>query len=200
LELDALSPIADYTTADYAAVLDRGNLKDVDVLKELVRKSVVPARQYVNTKIFGECINQVRRMEAAIVCLSSAQSTCKATASTRQDVDHLVSRYRFFGLPRFTWLPAKMKEELPAYRAAVATIKPLEERGDAEGNETSDVRAWWKSQRGDLRAWASVLRAVLCHAPNSCPGARVQYPERLHRRRPVQRVRGLRKGYGDGPV
>jgi hypothetical protein len=39
-------------------------------------------------------------------------------------VDHLVSRYRFFGLPRFTGLPAKMKEELLAYRAAVAMIKP----------------------------------------------------------------------------
>jgi hypothetical protein len=38
------------------------------------------------------------------------------------DVDPLVSRYRFFGLPRFTGLPAKMKEELPAYRAAVAMI------------------------------------------------------------------------------
>jgi hypothetical protein len=52
---------------------------------------------------------------------SSAKSTCKAT------VDHLVSRYRFFGLPRFTGLPAKLKEELPAYRATVAMIKPLEE-------------------------------------------------------------------------
>ena len=35
------------------------------------------------------------------------------------DVDRLVSRYRFFGLSLFTGLPAKMKEELPAYRAAV---------------------------------------------------------------------------------
>jgi hypothetical protein len=67
LEVDALSPIADYATADYAAILDRGKLKDAEVLKELVRKSVVPARHYVNTKIFGECANQVRRMEAAIV-------------------------------------------------------------------------------------------------------------------------------------
>ena len=29
------------------------------------------------------------------------------------DVDHLASRYRFFGLARFTGLPAKMKKELP---------------------------------------------------------------------------------------
>ena len=82
-----------------------------------------------------------------------------------------LSRYRFFGLPRFTGLPAKMKGELPAYRAAVAMIKPLEEREDAEGNGTIDVEAWWKSQWGDLRTWASVLRAVLCHVPNSCPQA-----------------------------
>jgi hypothetical protein len=60
LELDALSPIADNADSDYTAILDCGNLKDVEVLNELVRKSVVPARHYVNTKIFGECINQVR--------------------------------------------------------------------------------------------------------------------------------------------
>jgi hypothetical protein len=44
------------------------------------------------------------------------------------DVDRLISRYRFFGLSRLTGLPAKMKEELPAYREAVAMIKPLEKR------------------------------------------------------------------------
>ena len=66
---------------DNAAILDGGNLNDVEVLKELVRKSVVPALHYVNTKIFGECNKQVQRMEAAS---ASAQSTCKATASTRQ--------------------------------------------------------------------------------------------------------------------
>jgi hypothetical protein len=48
-------------------------------------------------------------------------------------------------------------------------IKPLEEREDAEGNGTFETEALWKSQRGDLRAWASVLRAVLCHVPNSRP-------------------------------
>jgi hypothetical protein len=71
-----------------------------------------------------------------------------------------------------TGLQAKMKEELPAYRAAVAMIKPLEEREDAEGYDTFDMEAWWNSQRGDLRALASVLRAVLCHVPNSFPPER----------------------------
>ena len=162
-------PITDYDTADYAAILDRGNLKDVEVLKELVCKSVVPARHYANTKIFGECINQVRRMEAAIVF---GRIHVQGSGVDEADVDHLASRYRFFGLPRFTGLPTKMKEELPAYRAAVAMIKPLEERENAEGNCTFDVEAWWKNQRGDLRTWASLLRAVLCHVPNSCPSER----------------------------
>jgi hypothetical protein len=88
------------------------------------------------------------------------------------DVDRLISRYRIFGLPRFSGLPAKMKEELPAYRAAVAMIKPLEERENVEGNDIFDMEAWWKSKRSDLRAWASVLRAVLCHVPSSCPPER----------------------------
>ena len=60
------------------------------------------------------------------------------------------------------------------------------------------MKAWSKSQRVDLRPWASVLRAVLCRAVPCAelfpPGARVQYPERLHRR-PVQRARGLKKDY-----
>ena len=168
-ELDVLSPIADHATADYAAILDGGNLNDVEVLKELVRKSVVPALHYANTKIFGECKKQVQRMEAASVL---GPIHVQGNGVDEADVDRLVSRYRFFGLPRFTGLPAKMKEELPAYRAAVAMIKPLEEREDAKGNDTFDMEAWWKSQRGDLRAWASVLRAVLCHVPNSCPPER----------------------------
>ena len=37
-------------TADYAPILDHGNLKDAEVLKELVRKSVVPALRHVTPK------------------------------------------------------------------------------------------------------------------------------------------------------
>jgi hypothetical protein len=51
-------------------------------------------------------------------------------------------------------------------------IKPLEERENAEGNGTFDMEAWWKSQRSDLRAWASALRAMLYNVPNSCPPER----------------------------
>jgi hypothetical protein len=51
-------------------------------------------------------------------------------------------------------------------------IKPLEEREDAEANGTFNVEAWWASQRGDLRTRASVLPAVLCHVPSSCPPER----------------------------
>ena len=144
----------------------RGNLKDAEVLKELSRKSVVPARHYVNTEIFGECINQVRRIEAAIVF---GPIHVQRNGVDEADVDHLVSSYRFFGLPRFAGLPAKMKGKLPVYRAAVSMIKPLEEREDTEGNCTFDVEAWWKHQWGDLRTWASVLRAVLCYVPNFRP-------------------------------
>ena len=65
-----------------------------------------------------------------------------------------------------------MKEELHANREAAAMIKPLEEQWGAVGNGTFNVEAWWKNQRGDLRTWASLLRAVLCHVPNSCPPER----------------------------
>jgi hypothetical protein len=73
-------------------------------------------------------------------------------------VDRLVSGYRFFVVPRFTGLPAKMREELPAYRAAAALINSLEEQEDAEGNGTFDSGV--TCARGPpccARCWASVL-------------------------------------------
>ena len=88
-------------------------MNDAGVLQEFLRKSVVPAFQFANTSVFGEFINQVRRMEAAIVFGPiHVQGNCADEA----DADRLVSRYRFFGLSRFAGLPVKMKEELPAYR------------------------------------------------------------------------------------
>ena len=81
-------------------------------------------------------MNQVRRMEAAMVF---GPIHVQGNGVDDADVDRRISRSRFFGLPCFTGLPAKMKEELPAYRAAVAMIKPLEEREDAEGNDTFDM-------------------------------------------------------------
>ena len=80
-------------------------------------------------------------MEAAIVF---GPIHVQGNGVNEADVDRLVSRYRFFGLSLFTGLPAKMKEELPAYRAAVAMIKSLEEREDAEGSDTFDMEARWK--------------------------------------------------------
>jgi hypothetical protein len=117
-------------------------------------------------------------MEAAIVY---GPIHVQGSGAGEEDVDRLVSGYRFFGLPRFTGVPAKIKEELPAYRAAVAMIKPLEKREYAEGNGTLDMEAWWKSQRGAC-ARGPLCCALCCsmsrtHTP---PGARVQYPERLH--------------------
>jgi hypothetical protein len=82
-------------------------------------------------------------MESAIVF---GPICVRGYGADEADVDHLVSRYRFFGLLCFTGLPAKMKEKFPAYRAAVSMIKPLEEQETAEGNGTFYVEAWLKNQ------------------------------------------------------
>ena len=154
----------------YGDILARGDLQDVEVLKELVRMAVVPAHNYCSTKIFGECLQQVRRMEAAV---SFNPLSVKANGIGVSDVDRLAERYRFFDLVRFAGLAAKMKEELPSYLAAVAMIKPLNERLDEDDKDTFDIEAWWRSVHlGDLRAWADALCAVLCHVPNSCPPER----------------------------
>ena len=52
-------------------------------------------------------------------------------------------------------------------------IKILDERKDAEGNDTFVLCDWWRCNSGELPNFAFVLRAVLSHSPNSCP------PERL---------------------
>ena len=90
----------------------------------------------------------------------------------QKDVDRLAERQRFFELERFAGLADKMKEELPSYLAAVAMIKPLNERLDEDDKDTFDNEAWWSAHLGDLRAWADALCAVLCHVPNSCPPER----------------------------
>ena len=70
-------------------------------------------------------MNQVRRMEAAMVF---GPIHVQGNGVDDADVDRRISRSRFFGLPCFTGLPAKMKEELPAYRAA-AIMAPRIARG-----------------------------------------------------------------------
>jgi hypothetical protein len=148
LEVDALSPTGDYATDDYAAILDRVNLKDAEVLKELVRQSVVPALQRQHQNHW--------RVHQPSPANGGGQrprpNHVQGQGADEAYAGRLISRYRFFVLPRFTGLPAKIKEELPAYHAAVAMIKPLEERENAEGNGTFDMEALWKSQRSDLRA------------------------------------------------
>jgi hypothetical protein len=153
----------------YDGIIARGDLQDVEVLKKLLLMAVAPALYYCSTKVFGECIGQVQRMNAAAIF---DPLEVKANGVGSSDVDHIVEKYRFFNLPRFAGLVNKMKEELPSYLAAVAMIKPLHERLDKDGKGTFDIEAWWNVQQSDLRAWAEVLRGVLCHVPNSCPPER----------------------------
>ena len=82
-------------------------------------------------------------------------------------MDRLTERYRFFQVERFAGLAGKMKEELPSYLAAIAMIKPLNERVDEDNKDTFDFAAWWSVQQGDLRAWADALCVV--GAPRSEP-------------------------------
>ena len=42
----------------------------------------------------------------------------------------------------------------------------------ADGKGTFDIGAFWRANEGGLPAWLAVLRAVLCHVPNSAPPER----------------------------
>ena len=93
---------------------------------------------------------------------------------TEADVDALTA-FRFTKKPALAALLPKMKGEIAKYNLLVATIKPRSERLDKDGNDTFDLLAWWRAgtNAAELASWVSVLRAVLAHAPNSCPPERV---------------------------
>jgi hypothetical protein len=107
-----------------------------------VEKSETKAKIAALLKVYKA--QEQTRLSAAAAS-SSGPIHVQGNRVDEADVDRVVSHCRFFGLPRFTGLPAKMKEKLPAYRTTVAMIKPLEERKDAESNEIFDMEAWLKS-------------------------------------------------------
>jgi hypothetical protein len=61
------------------------------------------------------------------------------------------------------------------FNAIVLSIKSLDQRKDAKGQDTFSLPApeWWRCNSGVFPHFSFVLRALLTNAPNSCP------PERL---------------------
>jgi hypothetical protein len=91
---------------------------------------------------------------------------------TSGDVDERARAYHFFSLKEYAGAANAIKEELAAYKARIAQIRPLAERLDGDGKGTFDIQVWWRESEAALPAWSSTLRAVLCHAPNSAPPER----------------------------
>ena len=153
----------------YAELCADGDLKDVEVLKAMAQMIVAPARAYLMRTVFGECLPQVERMLAA---RKFDPLNVISNDLVDADVDTLVSKYNLFKLPCFKDADVDMKKEIAEYKAAVAEIKPLAERRDEDGKDTFDIEAWWCGNEARLPAWSKVLRAVLCHVPNSAPPER----------------------------
>lgn len=153
----------------YAEFCADGDLKDVEVLKAMAQMIVAPARDYLMRTVFGECLPQVERMLAA--CKFDPLNVV-SNDLVDADVNKLASKYSFFKLPCFKDVDVAMIEEIAEYKAAVAEIKPLAERRDKDGKDTFDIEAWWRGNEARLPVWSKVLRAVLCHVPNSAPPER----------------------------
>jgi len=66
-----------------------------------------------------------------------------------------------------------MKAELHAYQSLIETIKPLEQRKDAEGNDTFSFEAWWCMASEKIPNVALCLRVVGAYPTNSCAPERV---------------------------
>ena len=91
---------------------------------------------------------------------------------TEADIDGL-SCFNFAMHPRLKPVRVAMKTEMHSYNALVLSIKPLNDRKDAKGEDTFSIGDWWRSNEGKLPAFAEMLRAVLTNAPNSIPPERV---------------------------
>lgn len=90
---------------------------------------------------------------------------------------HALSCFKLTKHPRVAPHYAQMKEELTKYNALVKCIKTKDQRlkrnRKGEMIDTFDRRAWWVNVKEKLPHFFAVLRAVLTHAPNSCPPERV---------------------------
>ena len=65
-----------------------------------------------------------------------------------------------------------MRAEVTKYNSIVKSIKPLNERLK-NGKDTFTLLGFWRAHEAAVPALASVLRAILAHAPNSIPPERV---------------------------
>ena len=94
LEVDALSPIADYAIADYTAILDRRNSKDVEVLRARAQERGPGStlRQHQN-------IWRVNQPSPANGGGQRLRPNPRARPRRRRGrcFERLISRYRFFG-------------------------------------------------------------------------------------------------------
>ena len=66
-----------------------------------------------------------------------------------------------------------MASEIVKYNSLVKSIKPLEERLNADGKDTFSLKGFWRANELEVPAFSFVLRAVLANAPNSIPPERV---------------------------
>ena len=123
-------------------------------------------------KLFdGGCIDKGYYDRKMGEILTSSMAA-KQSSTIKADVDALKA-FRFTKKPALAALLPKMKGEIAKCNMLVPTIKPRSERLDKDGNDTFDLLAWWRANAAELASWVSVLRAVLAHAPNSCPPERV---------------------------
>ena len=75
------------------------------------------------------------------------------------------------------FLSGMEEKEIAKYNALCSEIPEKHERMQKKRRtdkevDTFDYQAWWRSNRKELPNFAGFLRAVLCHAPSSCPPER----------------------------
>jgi hypothetical protein len=141
----------------------------MDVVKASAHTIVAPAIDYWIKTIDIKKGDEVARFKAAHTFNSLHVVVNKISVA---DIDNL-NLFKLSDHPQIKPHIEGMKSEINKYHAIVQSIKFLDERKDAKGQDTFWLPEWWRCNSGALPHLSLVLRALLTNAPNSCP------PERL---------------------
>ena len=154
-------------------LLARTDLTDPLVIEARCDAIMAPAHAYFVDRVFNQRARFVARAKAARYF---DPLFVKAEGATDLDITRL-AQIKILKHPTIAPHYAAMGKELRRYLTLVSLIKPINEREEVKKDgtkvDTFNFKRWWQAVKQDLPHTFEVLRAVLLHAPNSCPPERV---------------------------
>ena len=137
----------------------------MEVVKGYVHTIVAPAIDYWNKTIEIKKGDQMARLKTARIFNPLYVVGVNISVA---DIDNL-NLFKLSDHPRIGPHIKVMVSEINKYHVIVQSIKSLDERKDAKGQDTFLLPEWWRCNSGALPHFSFVLRTFLTNAPNSYP-------------------------------